>query len=67
MGVVEPGGTLVVELGEGAGFQVFGGDIGRVEPGVAEPDEGAGGFGDGADDEGVGLGGFGAGWVGEWD
>ena len=65
VGVREPGGTLVVEVGEGALFQIFGGDVGRVEPGVAEADEFAGGFGDGADDGGVGFGGFGAGRVGE--
>ena len=43
VGVGEPGGSLVIEVGEGAVFEVFGGDIGRVEPGVAEADEGAGG------------------------
>lgn len=32
MGVFEPGGALVVELGEGAVFEVGFGDAGRVEP-----------------------------------
>jgi len=55
----------VVELGEGAVFEVGFGGVGRVEPVVAEADEFAGCVGDGADDGGVGLRGFGAGWVGE--
>ena len=42
MGVVEPGGSLVVEVGEGP-FVEFGGiEAGRVEPAVAEFNEPAG-------------------------
>ena len=58
-------GAGVVELGEGAVFEIGFGGVGRVEPGVAEADEFADGVGDGADDGGIGFGGFGAGWVGE--
>ena len=58
VGVGEPGGTLVVEVGEGAFFQVGCGDVGWVEPRVTETDEFAGGFGDGADGGGFGFGGF---------
>ncbi len=69
MGVFEPGafagGAQVVKLGEGTVFQVFGGGSGRIEPGVAQTNELAGGLGDGADDGGVGFGRFGAGGVGE--
>ena len=65
MGVGEPLGTGVVELGEGAVFQVSLGGVGRVEPCVAQADEFACGVGDGADDGGVGFGGLGAGRLGE--
>jgi hypothetical protein len=61
VGVVEPGGALVVEVGEGALFEVFFWRVGRVEPSVAETDEGAGGFGDGVDAGVLFFGGFGAG------
>jgi len=43
VGVAEPGGALVVEVGEGALREVGGVDAGRVEPAVAELDEAAGG------------------------
>ena len=43
-GVGEPGGALVVEVGEGALREVGGVDAGRVEPAVAELDEAAGGL-----------------------
>jgi hypothetical protein len=36
VGVVEPGGSLVVEIGEGALFEFLFRRVGRVEPGVAE-------------------------------
>jgi hypothetical protein len=58
VGVGEPLGAGVVELGEGSGLEVFGGGSGWVEPGVAEADEFAGGVSDGADDGGVGFGGL---------
>ena len=44
MGVVEPGGALVVEVGEGAFREVGGVEVGRVKPAVAELDEAAGGL-----------------------
>jgi len=44
--VGEPFGALVEEVGAGALFKVFGGDAGRVEPGVAEANEFAGGVGE---------------------
>lgn len=66
VGVFQPGafagGAEVVELGEGAGFQVVFGDgrfAGRglrVEPVVAEADEFAGGVGDGFDARVFGFG-----------
>ena len=49
VGVLEPGGIFVVEVGEGALFQFGGRGIGRIEPSVAFPDEVAGGGGDGFD------------------
>lgn len=58
--VGQPLWTGVVELGEGAGLEVVVRGVGRVEPGVAEADEFAGGV-DGAHDGGVGLAGLGAG------
>jgi hypothetical protein len=44
VGVGEPGGALVVEVGEGALREVGGVEAGRVEPAVAELDEAAGGL-----------------------
>ena len=44
MGVVEPGGALVVEVGEGPLLEVGGIEAGRVEPAVAQLDEAAGGL-----------------------
>jgi len=41
-GVGEPGGALVVEVGEGALREVDGVEAGRIEPAVAELDEAAG-------------------------
>ena len=49
VGVGEPLGTLVVEVGQGAFGKVARVDVWRVEPGVAEADEFAGGVGDGFD------------------
>ena len=68
--VGEPGGTLVIEVGEGALLQVGFGErialsVFGVEPAIAKADEFSRGVGDSADDGGVGFGGFGAGWVGE--
>src|ERR1035441_7697543 len=65
VGVREPGGALVVEVGQGAFLEVFRGGGGRVEPGVAEADERAGGVCDGFDEGRFGFGGFSAGWPGE--
>ena len=39
VGVGEPGGASVVEVGEGALFEFVGGGVGRVEPVVAQADE----------------------------
>ena len=65
VGVFQPGafagGAEVVELGEGAVFEVGFGGVGRVEPGVAKADEFSGGVGDGFDAGVFGFGGFGAG------
>jgi len=47
MGVGEPGWSLIVEVGEGALGKVARVDVWRVEPGVAETDERAGGVGGG--------------------
>jgi hypothetical protein len=44
VGVGEPGGTLVVEVGEGAPREVGGVEAGRVEPAVAELDEATAGL-----------------------
>src|SRR5919198_2576555 len=49
VGELEPGGALVVEVGEGALLEFGGAGAGRVEPGVALLDELAGGPGDGLD------------------
>lgn len=65
--VGEPGGALVVEVGEGALLELGLRGVGRVEPVVAELDEVAGGGGDGLDEGRVGFGGFRAGWPGEWE
>ena len=59
MGVGEPVGARVVEVGEGAFLEFFLRGVGRVEPGVAEGDERAGGVGDGFDAGVVGFGGLG--------
>ena len=44
VGVVEPGGSLVVQVGEGPLFEFGGIEAGRVEPAVAQLDEAAGGL-----------------------
>ena len=44
MGVVEPGGAQVVEVGKGSLLEFGGIEAGRVEPAVAELDEAAGGL-----------------------
>ena len=53
VGVVEPGALAlfaqVIEVGEGAVLQFLGIDLGRIEPGIAEAEEFAGGVGDGLD------------------
>jgi hypothetical protein len=49
VGLFEPRGAIVVEVGEGAIFQLGGVDIGRVEPGVAQADEFADGITNGLD------------------
>ena len=61
VGVGEPGGTLIIEVGEGAVFQLGGIDVGRVEPDVAQADEFAGGVGDSLDESIVGFSGLVAG------
>ena len=55
MGVGEPFGALVVEVGESALGQPGRIDVGRVEPVVAEADELTGGVGDGFDAEVFGF------------
>jgi hypothetical protein len=65
VGVGEPFGTGVVEVREGALLEFFLWSVGRIEPGVAERDEGAGGVGDGLDDGGFGFGGLSAGRPGK--
>ncbi len=47
MGGGQPGGAGVVEVGQGALFQVGLGGVGRVEPGFAQVVQGVGGVGDG--------------------
>src|SRR6185437_17134988 len=49
VGVGEPGGAFIVEVGEGALFEVGFWSVRRVQPGVASRDEFAGGGGDGLD------------------
>ncbi len=65
VGVGQPLGAVVVELGEGAVLEVGLGDAGRVQPGVAQADEFAGGFGDGFYAWVFGFGGFFVGRPGE--
>jgi hypothetical protein len=60
---IQPGGALVVEVGQRALFEVGFAHAGRVEPGVTPGDEFPGGLGDGLD-AGVVLG-FVAGGPGE--
>src|SRR5664280_687628 len=46
VGLREPGGTLVVQVGQGALLETGGGEPGRVKPAVAELDEALGGLPD---------------------
>jgi hypothetical protein len=60
MGVGEPFGALIVEVGEGALLEDGLGGVRRVEPDVTKANEFAGGVGDGFDAWVFGLGGLGA-------
>lgn len=53
VGQVEPGRALVVQVGQGALFELGFGQAGRVEPGVAQADQLGGAGGDGLDLGGV--------------
>ena len=67
VGVGEPGGSQIIEVGEGAFGKFVRIDVGRIEPGVAEADEFAGGVGDGFDARVGFFAWLGPGRPGEWE